>query len=634
MVFRGGGKSATAEEAIVIKAAFREFRYCLVVCNTQDRAIQRLHSIRHEIETNEKLRMVFGDLVGPVWSADQLLLSNGVMIQAFGRGQSLRGAKHLDQRPDFLFGDDLEEFDDAKSEKARNETYRWFNQDLLRALDPNYLARVAATPLDVDALPNRLEIDGWKTRRIPVYHPHPTEPGVNVSSWPERFPLTNADALAIGSHRVATAGTPGTRPISIEEMEDAAQRSGTMRIFRAEMLCQAQAPEDQPFTKRMFQEGSYSIVTPRTPGWEATYAMVDPARSVKATSAMTGVAVWSWIGPKLIVWDCWQRPLMPNEILDALFEIDALYHPVILGVELDGLEEMLLQPIRQEQVRRGVTLPVQGLRAPKGKYDFIKTLQVYFNAREVSFAKPLPDLEGALLAFPTGKIDAPNALAYAIPMRGGAAIYGEFDARHIAADIEPARGRKVHLALNATRTLTTAVLVQYLDGAVRVFRDWMVEGEPSEALPSILRSARLEAGQPVYPIAPPVHFDKYQSVGLPQVGARLMQDVARGGWPDKGRPMIRDLLQRNVRSMPSLMVSDSARWTLNAFAGGYRYMPNRQGLLKETAEEGRYKVLMEGLESFAALSEQRSTADDDADMPNAMTPAGVPYVSSLPMRRR
>jgi len=41
------------------------------------------------------------------------------------------------------------------------------------------------------------------------------------------------------------------------------------------------------------------------------------------------------------------------------------------------------------------------------------------------------------------------------------------------------------------------------------------------------------------------------------------------------------------------------RWTLNAFSGGYCER-SQGGVLQDFAEEGRYRTVMEGLESFAA----------------------------------
>ena len=629
LVFRGGAKSTIAEEAILIKAGFKEFRFGLIVGNTMPRAQQRLRAITHEVETNPRIEAVFGKLEGSISNADMAMFSNNVMLMALGRGQSMRGVKEIGDRPDFLFGDDLEEWDDVRTQKARDETWRWFTSDLLPALDVEYIARIAATPLDPDALPARLERDGWRTRRIPVSHPHPTDPGKRVSSWPARFPLTREDALAIAGEKVKYRGKRVIMK-SIEEREESAQKNGTMRNFRAEYMCEASSPEDQAFTKEMFKD----IVERQEPGWQAVYAMFDPARTVGGKSALTGCAVWSWVGPRLIIWECWQKPLMPNQIADAIFDIQKRFHCTILGVEEDGLNQFLMQPLRSEQVKRGVTLPLKAVKAPKGKYDFIRSLQVWFHAREVSFAKALPDLEQALLAFPSGQIDAPNALAYAPVLRGGAPIYGEFSGRNVSAGLEPSPRERSYLALNATRTLVTAVLAQLLDGNLRIYADWVVEGEPDKAVAPILQSARLRAGGAIGLIAPPLHFDQWQNVGLRQAVARVPGALVRGGKPDDARPAVRALLKQEVNGFPALVVSEEARWTLNGFAAGYHHPATKQGTLSPNAEDGVYKVLMEGLESFVGAAQVNST-DETIEGRNYRTdPSGRRYESAMPEKRR
>jgi hypothetical protein len=65
----------------------------------------------------------------------------------------------------------------------------------------------------------------------------------------------------------------------------------------------------------------------------------------------------------------------PDQIIDHIFKIAADYHPVIIGIERDGLEEFILQPLRHEQMRRGAIVPIAGYRAPRGKLSFIAALQ-------------------------------------------------------------------------------------------------------------------------------------------------------------------------------------------------------------------------------------------------------------------
>lgn len=122
IAFRGSGKSTYAEEAVLLRGAFRQFRHCLFIGGNADLANERLHSIRHEIETNEALAELFGDLRGAVWSDQRLELSNGVLIRALGRGQQIRGTKGDDTRPDLVVLDDIEDKDSVRTPKSRDDT--------------------------------------------------------------------------------------------------------------------------------------------------------------------------------------------------------------------------------------------------------------------------------------------------------------------------------------------------------------------------------------------------------------------------------------------------------------------------------------------------------------------------------
>ena len=107
MVFREGGKSTIAEEALAIGVCYQLFHNALIVGATEKRATERLRAIKHELETNEAIAALFGNQVGTVWNEAEIICANGVRIVAVGRGQSLRGIKHLHYRPDYCFCDDI-----------------------------------------------------------------------------------------------------------------------------------------------------------------------------------------------------------------------------------------------------------------------------------------------------------------------------------------------------------------------------------------------------------------------------------------------------------------------------------------------------------------------------------------------
>lgn len=609
IAFRGSAKSTTGEEAIIIKALLREFGHCIIFGESADRACERLHSIRREFEKNAFIHQIFGHLRGQPWGDDQLELTTGVVIQAMGRGQAIRGTKQEILRPDLIFADDIEDRASVSTPEGREKIQKWFLGDVLPACDPGAKVRIAANALDPECLAVRLKASdsGFQVRTYPWEYLDTD--GARRSTWPDRFPLEIIDSTRKRMYAL-----------------------GRGREYQMEYMCEASPPEDKPFRNEMFRVSGVGAVDPAIRTWQAVYAMIDPARTVKNTSASTGCAIWSWIGNRLIVWDSWARMLMPDEIVSSIFDIDAEFDPTMIYVEEDGLNEFLMQPIRQEQVRRGRTIPVKAVRAPKGKMDFIRGLQPWFNAREVIFAKDLPDLKQQLLGFPTGRIDAPNALAYAPRLRSGAPIYDGFGARNIAEDLRANTIRPVWLALNATRTVTTGVLLQVLDGSLRIYADWVSEGDCRETAPRIVQEANMEACCAVRPIMGPLHSDPYNNVGLAQAVKGIPKECWTSGRPEDGRVSLRSMLEREIRGFPAVMINKTARWTLNGFSGGYARAINKQGILSDAVEEGVYRVLMEGLESTIGLLSAYGGDDDDNEKVYAVTPGGRRYQTALPQR--
>jgi hypothetical protein len=389
--------------------------------------------------------------------------------------------------------------------------------------------------------------------------------------------------------------------------------------------------------------------------------MIDPARTVGRNSATTGWAVWSWINNRLVVWAADAQLLLPDEIVALAFDIHERFDPVWVGVEQDGLEQFLLQPIRHEAVRRGSFIPIRGVRAPRGKLDFIRGLQPFFHAREVEFAQPLQALTEQLLNFPTGRIDAPNALAYALQLRPGLAIYDGFGADHIVSDLDHDPSRPLFLAANATQSMTTAVLCQHHDGRLMVLADWVREGSPGELAHEIYTEATLAADAPRESVARPArswdtmlkapvpdrlavrhqpptwivpahHEDRYQNVGFVQA-IRAVPSVARTGGPESnGRLRLQDMLGRISRGLPTVAISPHARWTCRALGGGFSRALVR-GRIQDAPEAGPYATLMAGLEAFLGLSQvPKETSENAGEQPMRADKFGNQYRSALPFR--
>jgi len=603
LAFRGAAKSTIAEEYIAIDACYQRFKNFIIVGESATRAVERLGAIKHEIDFNEHINTLFGGLHGKTWNEDKIELMNGVVIQAFGRGQSMRGVKHNDVRPDGCLIDDIEDEESVNTPEGRDKTQRWLMRTLLPALAPGAKVRMLANMLDPDCLAVRLRKTGvWTVREYPWEYVGAD--GQRRAIWPARFSLEHIDT---------------TR----HEYEEA----GMLNEYQQEYMVQAVDPSTRVFTSAMIK------VEPQVKSWQPTYAMYDPARSVKVTSAHTGKVVFSWVGTKLVIWEGDGQLWMPDKIIDDMFATNDQYQPIKIGVEKEGLEEFILQPLRAEQTRRQQIIPVEVMPAPVGKLAFIRSLQPFFAADEVVFAKDLPVLMQQLLSFPTGRIDVPNALAYALRMRPGLPVYENFSVNNVVDGMKLTKGSACYLVLGATRQFTTAIAVQILGNQVRVIGDWVREGDPGAGLDGILTEARLLCGQRFTLYAGPQHWNAYDPIGLQPAARKLQTSIKTGGDVAAGREELRKRIEGLTHGRPQLEISTVARWTLNGFAGGYARKVVKGGGVEGMADDNVYRVLMEGLETFAAAA-SGALARDGEDTPNYATDAqGRRYLSARATHR-
>ena len=611
--FRKSGKSTiVVEEATIVQACLVEFKNALIIGASYDRACERLESIKHEFESNEDIRQLFGEMRSPSsWAVDKIVLSNGVVIQAKGAGQSLRGVKHHAQPPDYVLIDDLEDEESVRTPAARDQMLRWVQKTLISALTVDARIRFVGNRLDPGAVIVKMAEDKkWLPLRYPILYRDVTT-DEEKATWPEGFPLSWC-----------------------HERRDELQRLGLFEDWNQEYMVEADTPQARIFRPEHFE----NILRPRVRTFEATWVMVDPARSVGKRSATTAIVVFSWLNARLIVWECLIGQWMPDEIIDRLFKIDREYSPVALGVEEDALNQFILQPLRQAMVKYGQPLPLRAMSAKRytqgrGKEDFIKSLQPFFAAGEVEFAKALPDLQAQFLSFPKGQIDGPNALAYALKMRPGAAMYDDFTRECVVPEAALSPLLPAHLVINATSAYVTAVLCQHDGKRLIVVTDYVEEGDPGQIAASIVRRAQIEAGQNIRlkVLIHPKHFGQWVNVGLRAALAKIPVGCDSGGDPVGGRDEIRALLRANIRGYPAVQVAHAARWTLNAFSGGYCRQLNTGGGLSTEPEDNLYATLMAGLESFCALTRVASGAGFE-DTDNTRVGRFGRYKSAMPDR--
>lgn len=111
---------------------YRLRKFIVVIRVNDDVAAQFLNDLRTELETNDRLREDFGELLGDrKWTELEFETSTGVKVVGAGRLAKIRGLKHREQRPDLVIGDDIEDDESADSVDQTDKIVRWVKKTVL-----------------------------------------------------------------------------------------------------------------------------------------------------------------------------------------------------------------------------------------------------------------------------------------------------------------------------------------------------------------------------------------------------------------------------------------------------------------------------------------------------------------------
>ena len=145
----------------------QSFRHYLNVQDTADKAMAINRSIRHELESNELLREVYGDQTGPRWTDQQFVLKSGIVFSCVGAGQSIKGLNYNNVRPDYIVVDDLYDEADIENPESTEKKNKWFWGSLYpaRAKSRRCSIHIQGTAVNAyDLLEKLKKQKRWKSR--------------------------------------------------------------------------------------------------------------------------------------------------------------------------------------------------------------------------------------------------------------------------------------------------------------------------------------------------------------------------------------------------------------------------------------------------------------------------------------
>lgn len=193
---RGFSKSTVTDTIYLAhRALYARSHFVLLVSDTFTQAAGLIDGLKSELESNEQMLWLFGDVRGKIWSSDGLIIhgwaDNGkrepVKILPRGAGMKVRGLRFKQYRPDLVILDDLENDEAVESPERREKLYNWFKRALLPALAKDISKIIAiGTLLHRESLLSQMVngqgiFGGWNRR---------TWRGIKedgTSLWPERF---------------------------------------------------------------------------------------------------------------------------------------------------------------------------------------------------------------------------------------------------------------------------------------------------------------------------------------------------------------------------------------------------------------------------------------------------------------
>ena len=137
---RGHAKSTHMDVFLPLWLMFQPQRlinFMVVVGKSEDSAKRLLGDIQAEMESNERLIRDFGQQkpAGGDWTDGEFKATCGVKFLACGRGQSPRGLRDRESRPDYIVIDDLDDDDLVKNDKRVQELTHWVKSALFGSLD-------------------------------------------------------------------------------------------------------------------------------------------------------------------------------------------------------------------------------------------------------------------------------------------------------------------------------------------------------------------------------------------------------------------------------------------------------------------------------------------------------------------
>src|SRR5215207_516164 len=399
MMPRGFSKTSLFNAIIIYCVIFKVHEYILYLSETGPHAEQQLQNIKNELEGNDTLIELFGELAPDrndpeKWTGKDIETRSGVRIQAIGRGGQVRGKNYRARRPDLILGDDIEDEESVATDEQRRKVRNWLYGSVRPAL-PKRRGKLflLGTMLHSEGLLMAVARDRqWVTVRFGAM-------------------LESGEALW---------------PLMMTEKEWLAEREtykvqGLLDRFYMEYQSTIHVDADS----RKFQPENWKIVPHERADFTLVGMAIDPAISEDSGADATVIAVVGMTRHgQISVLDLWRKVgASPREQVDNYFRLHFLWFADVHGVEAVAYQAALIHLLTEEMARKSQVFGnrayfgIKPITHGKKKVERIEgILAPRYASGYITHQRHFPELVSEALDWPNGKRDTLDAVAMAVSL--------------------------------------------------------------------------------------------------------------------------------------------------------------------------------------------------------------------------
>lgn len=372
--------------------ARKEMHVMLLVSKSQDAATTLLSDLQAEFEGNERYIADYGPQVKTGnWQEGRFATEDDCAFFALGRGQSPRGLRHRQHRPDYIVMDDIDDDELCRNPDRVRKALDWVNSALYFATDMGRgrFILVGNRISHTSILAGMAEMED-------VYHTRVNALDKNGKpSWPEKYTREEIEAI----------------------IRQKGYRHSQRELFNNPIV------EGAVFSR----DWIHFAKAPRLNQYDALVSYCDPSFKNSATSDYKAIVTVGRRGKDHFIVHTMVRKCSIDEMVRHWYDYHENLPPTVTCdyyMEANFLQDMIFEAFSTEGLRRGYQMPVRGDKRKKpDKWARIEAISplfergmIYIDERIKGQADTVQLLD-QLLAFEKGSRshdDGPDALEGAL----------------------------------------------------------------------------------------------------------------------------------------------------------------------------------------------------------------------------